>query len=108
MSDIFQILWESLQQADAFRVAGDVHDPESRRADVQFDQAFSPIGDPENQVMRISWVDEDGLCVTYITEHGLSNAKADVDGSLVLQDFAGGEVRLYAYQLAPVAFPELT
>lgn len=62
-----------------------------------------PTGDPENQILNFTWVDDDGdkfSCT--LTEAGVANGNWS-GNSFVCDDDEGEQVKLTLYKLTPIA-----
>ena len=86
-------LVQRIMNADVFRIVGDSPLLQSLEWDGE------AIGDPDNQVVYISWHDAEGQQFAVIlTEKGLSEAHVE-DDLIVLEDHEGEEVTIILYDL---------
>jgi len=89
-------LVSQLQVADQIEVVG-----ETETAAMNWDDA-EPIGDPENQLIYLSWENDDGyLYNTILTEQGLNDAQVS-ENSIILVDYEGEEIHLRLWERKPM------
>ena len=99
MIDIIKVtnLVTQLRVADQIEVVG-----ETEKASMEWDDCCA-LGDPENQVVYLTWEDDDGyLSNTILTEQGLNDAKVS-SNSIILNDYEGEEVHLRLWERIPMA-----
>jgi len=99
MIDIIKVtnLVTQLQVADQIEVVG-----ETEKASMEWDDCCA-LGDPENQVVYLTWEDDNGyLSNTILTEQGLNDAKVS-SNSIILNDYEGEEVHLRLWERTPMA-----